>query len=107
MVKVKLSLERMVGFFCVKHAEDVELGVPYSLREYNLPPIVFYRISATLFNPHTFMPTRMMRFRIGNKKIDSIVDYEQLQNYEAILGKVKLEVPEKLIPCRSLLLELR
>lgn len=103
----KLSLEQKVGFFCRKHAENIELGVHYSLKEYSLPTVVFYRISPTLYNPYNFMPTRKMRFRVGDKKLDSVVNYEHLQDFEAIMGRVKLEVPDKLIRCRSLLLEIK
>ena len=103
----KFSLGQRVGFFCAKHAENIELGVHYSLKEYSLPTVVFYRISPIMYNPYSFMPTRRMRFRVGDKKLDSVVNYEQLQDLEAIMGKVKLEVPDKLIRCRSLILEIK
>lgn len=103
----KLSLEQKIGFFYEKHAENIELGVHYSLKEYSLPPVVFYGISPTLYNPYSFMPTRKMKFRVGDKKLYSIINYENLQDFEAIMGKLKLDVPEKLIPCRSLILELK
>lgn len=100
------GLKNCLSYYYAYHHNDIKLGTPYSLAEFNQPPITFLGSSDIQVYEYTFQCIKSIIVQVGGSRFLVQVNLETMQD---LAWHVPSEMLNKFLPqlkpCRELLLE--